>query len=255
MPNPYGVGNVPTYHSPGTGPTATRPGYEGKIDSGRLLFVRLSGGSRNSIDRLFKEYQTQAKNMSSAMTEVNRRAVVWLSARAQKQLKERIRYRGREQSRNQSLVELAGSYKLNSSFTNRGFHFFDPNKVRDSAAFPYYRAIEFGSRHSVGQRIPLAFIRGGRYVRPEESPRKDYVTYRGGEHNDDGERIAYYVQIKRPIPAYYYITTAVESFKEERIYRQIILGMIRQRAPLLYRAAAGRERDAIRLATGSTGRP
>lgn len=220
----------------------------------RILFVKLGGGSKDYIEGQLKKYRTEVSSLPATTTEANRRAVVWLSNAAQKELRRRIRYRGREQSTNQSLVELAGDYRLNSSYSSTRFLFFDPAKVRKSDAAPYYRAIELGSRHMVGKTVPLVFLRGNRYVEPQEGPGKDYVTYRGREGNGDAEGRPYVVRIKNPIPAYHYVTNAVERFRDEQIYKQTVLGLIRQRAPNLYRTIAGTDLAAIRNKTGSTGR-
>lgn len=224
---------------------------------------------------LLRQYQASARALQNGAKRINERAVRDLSGRAQKELRRRIRQRGRQQSRNKTLVDLAGDYRRNSIWDSKGFHFFVPSKVTPIA--PYYRAIELGSRHMVGRYIPLTFFRGGtqilppaarlqqvrrgagqpggrvyrpgggaeqRAVRATQSATRnpdgsftpnnevgdslrDYATYSGRRGTP------YVVQIRRPIRAYLYISTAVDNFMAEDAYSKIVESEVRRLAPLL----------------------
>lgn len=208
---------------------------------------------------MLRKYQASAQALRKGAERINERAVRELSLAAQKNLRRRIRQRGRQQSRNQTLVDLAGDYKRNSTFSAKGFHFFVPNKVMPIA--PYYRAIELGSFHMKGRFIPLTFFRGGTQVLPpsvryeqtkaavgqpgsgynkrsvakaERATKienadslRDYGTYSGRNGTP------YVVQIRREIRPYLYISTAVDEFIAADRYTKIVEAEVRRLAPLL----------------------
>jgi hypothetical protein len=229
-------------------------------------FITYRVPSGTGFQAALTQYKVQASTLRKGLARINEQAVRELSRDAQKELRRRIRARGREQSRNQTLVDLAGDYKANSTFDANGFHFFDPAKVQPIA--PYYRAIELGSRHMVGRYIPLTFFRGGTQVAPPSvryqrvkgavgragsgytqrnvnsayqltkaengDQLRDYATY-------GGRSTPFVVRIRNPIRPYYYITTAVDTFRAQNRYQEIMQAQVRRLAPLLARNLARRK--------------
>jgi hypothetical protein len=265
----------PTFSNPQ--PSKTRPNA-----SGGRTFVTYSQPSGSGFQAALTQYKVQAATLQKNLARINEAAVRELSREASKELRRRIRARGRQQSRNQTLVQLASDYKANSSWSASGFHFFDPKVVRYSKAFPYYRAIELGSRHMVGRYIPLTFFRGGTQVPPpsvrydqlinarRSQNRMGKLTSRGyvmkGQYNDKNVARArdlkqkenldqlkdygtysgpngtpYVVRIRNPIRPYYYISTAITTFRANNRYQEIMEGQVRKLAPLLARNLARRK--------------
>lgn len=214
---------------------------------GRDVFLTYKGGNRDRFEQKIKDLQAQARTLKAAGERINRRALQALSRDAQRELQRQIKARGREQATAGSranLVEVAGNYAVNSTYTTHGFHFFDPAQLARTQVNAYYRAIEAGSRAQVGKWRNLAFLRGGRYVAPSESQRTDLVrqqrqaTYRSGPRKGQAHagKPSYLVQIERPIQPYRYISTAVERFQAKHTYRDIIESEVKTVSRSLARA-------------------
>jgi len=70
---------------------------------------------------------------------------------------------------------------------------------------PYWRAINYGSRHLVGKLLPLGFFSPGE-AKPSSEHRREGRWKKGGPHT---------VRVKNPIPAMHYIEKTVFFFKQK----------------------------------------
>jgi hypothetical protein len=219
---------------------------------------------KNKINLALDNLQPGKENgLFDILENVNQKSLDFMVDRARKNLKESTYENATNPRERTGRLDAALANKGNHVVTAEGFLFMVASRLDGSPA-PYWRAIEQGSRASVGRRIPLTF-RAGNYSQyyqrygPESDKRNDvpgrkpvYKDIRArysGEGSDRKTRSkdakayltkkkipksrrlqgeAQFVTVKRPIRAYRYGGKAVDAFNAGDKYRQLLRTAIRQ---------------------------
>lgn len=179
--------------------------------AGPLLTVRLRDtGMRNRIRDIKGHYTGFQKQVGAA----NARSVHWLQKRSVGYLNASMRAHGRPDEAHSGRLEAAIKNDANSEWSNRHFSFLIHERIKEQS--PYYRAIEQGSGHMVGRRIPLMFIAPGGGIVPADRWRypQDVGRFAPGRTRP--------VLIRNPIPAYHYAERAISVFQDLNLYSTYI---------------------------------
>jgi hypothetical protein len=187
--------------------------------------IKFGINARLNVAGLNRQLERYYKNVRSAEPRVrraNQAAVQWLSDHAQQELQERIATTGRSQEEPNNLVRIVGDPSIHSKATGTNFQFFIPAKVNKTPVRRYWRNLEEGTRlfveRSEATGRGLIFLGGpdGKLIRAGANrlAGSSQVALAGR-----GRRGAL---IRRPIPAYHYLQSAVAQFEYQHIYRDLL---------------------------------
>ncbi len=190
-------------------------------------FVALKGSSVDALRASLQRVKGQFASMGPELEKANRASVDWLSDRALEILEAKVEANNREPStaRDAGRLRNAIAQEKIATFDKKGFRWGVASLLNKTSAGVYWRAIEQGSDKFVNKPFPVKVHPFGgersavqfRMIDPgERKQRRSGGKFIGGFESVGGPRI------RRPIPAYHYLSEAADDFIEQEIYTKLL---------------------------------
>lgn len=177
------------------------------------------------LQRQLEQYYKDIRSAEPRMKRANQASIEWLSRQAQKQLIRRIKQTNRRQEEPHNLVRIVGDSSIHSQATGTRFAFFMTDRVDRTPVRRYWRNLETGTNifversQATGRGLIFRTGKSGDNGLPELRAASRTNAFAGSSEvrmtKGPGGAL-----IRNPIPAYRYLDTAVQQYREGNIQRR-----------------------------------